>query len=434
MSMSDQFRELCGPQGRSILSRHLNGDSDARRGLRHFVEAACDGALDCALRAEPDPDHVHVTTSAHLMTLAVMNRLSGMQSADLYKGDPLRYVRLNLLVQRLLGIERLTIGFPVYAFGAETLGQTMMYPDDQAPGSDPGNPLMTIDGWRDIPGHDRDHEVSQLIRDALVLTGQLADIEPVAHLPAPYSLAAEIFGQEALINALSTDPDTVRDLLAHLADVVLAPWCEDLVANVPGVWLEFSDASGSPMFIGPNNCVSFAVEPVRQLINQPRWGDRVFVANYRGDSSPRSGRRGRRRGHTPSGGGLSFDKLLEIKISCCPFFVIRLEADTASEQAYADAAISNGISLYLGIGAVRLDRNSVVDREAALRDLRDTAFERGSLIRSVRAAARKAGGAVPAWSWPGDLYIEDTNGETDLELFAAVLEGCAAANSAAGRA
>ena len=76
----------------------------------------------------------------------------------------------------------------------------------------------------------------------------------------------------------------------------------------------------------------------------------------------------------------------------------------------------------------------MVDREAALRDLRDTAFERGSLIRSVRAAARKAGGAVPAWSWPGDLYIEDTNGETDLELFAAVLEGCAAANSAAGRA
>ena len=152
------------------------------------------------------------------------------------------------------------------------------------------------------------------------------------------------------------------------------------------MWLELSDASGSPMFIGPDNFVSLAVDPVRQLISQPGWGHRVFVANYRGDSPPKSASRGRRRGQVPSGSGLSFDKLLEVKIACCPYFVIRLEADAASEQAYADTAIRNGISLYLGIGAVRLDRNTVVDREAAMRDLYDTAFERASLIRSVRAS------------------------------------------------
>lgn len=432
MSLNDQFRELCGQQGRSILSGHLRGDSDARRELGRFVAAACDGALDDALRADPEPDDVHVTTSSHLMTLAVMNRFSGMRSADFYKADPHRYVRLDLLVQRLLGLERLTIGSPVYAFGAESLGQQMMYPDAQPPGSDPGRPLMTIDGWRNIPAHDRDHEVPRLMRKVLVLAGQLAGIEPVAHLPAPYSLAGEIFGQEALINALSTEPDTVRDLLAHLADVVLAPWCADLVANVPDVWLELSDASGSPMFIGPDNFVSLAVDPVLQLISHPGWGQRVFVANYRGDSPPRSATRGRRRGQVPGGAGLSFDKLLEVKIACCPYFVIRLEADAASEQAYADVAIRNGISLYLGIGAVRLDRNSVVDREAAKADLYVTAFERASLIRSVRASVGEVDGADDARSWPGDLYIEDTNGETDLELLAAVLEGCAAANSPGG--
>ena len=127
---------------------------------------------------------------------------------------------------------------------------------------------------------------------------------------------------------------------------------------------------------------------------------------------------------------MSFDKLLEVKIACCPNFVIRLEADAASEQAYADAAIRNGISLYLGIGAVRLDRNSVVDREAAKKDLYDSAFERASLIRSVRTAVGEADGDVDVRSWPGDIYIEDTNGETDLELFAAVLEGCAAGSAA----
>ena len=432
MSLNDQFREQCGHQGRSILSGHLSGDPEASHELGRFVDAACDGTLDDALRTDPDPDHVHVTTSSHLMTLAIMNRLSGMRSDEFYKGDPHRYVRLDLLVQRLLGIARLTIGSPVYAFGAESLGQTMMYPDAQPPGSDPGKPLLTIDGWRDIPAHDRDHEVARLIREVLVLSGQLAGIEPVAHLPAPYSLAGEIFGQENLINALSTRPDTVRDLLAHLADVVLAPWCADLVANVPDVWLELSDASGSPMFIGPDNFVSLAVDPVRQLISQPGWGHRVFVANYRGDSPPKPASRGRRRGQVPSGSGLSFDKLLEVKIACCPYFVIRLEADAASEQAYADTAIRNGISLYLGIGAVRLDRNTVVDREAAMRDLYDTAFERASLIRSVRASLGEVDRAAEARSWPGDLYVEDTNGETDLDLLAAVLEGCAAANSAGG--
>jgi len=400
--------------------------------MGRFVDAARDGALDDVLRADPDPDQVHVTTSSHLLTLAVMNRLSGMRSAEFYKGDPHRYVRLDLLVQRLLGIERLTIGGPVYAFGAESLGQTMMYPDAQPPGSDPGKPLVTIEGWRDIPAHDPDHEVARLIREVLVVTGQLAGIEPVAHLPAPYSFAGEIFGQEALINALSTDPDTVRDLLAHLADVVLAPWCADLVSNVPDVWLELSDASGSPMFIGPNNFVSLAVDPVRRLIGRPGWGNRVFVANYRGDTPPRSATRGRRRGQVPNGSGLSFDKLLEVKIAVCPNFVVRLEADTASEQAYADAAIRNGISLYLGIGAVRLDSNSVVDQEAALQDLYDTAFERASLIRSVRASTGDLDAGSDAPSWPGDLYIEDTNSETDLELLAAVLEGCAAANSTGG--
>ncbi|MFQ5557622.1 MAG: uroporphyrinogen decarboxylase family protein, partial [Acidimicrobiales bacterium] len=184
----------------------------------------------------------------------------------------------------MLGLERLTIGYPVYAFGAESLGQTMMYPDDQAPGSDPGRPLVTIDGWRDIPGYDPDSEVARVIRETLAATGQITGIDPVAHLPAPYSFAAEIFGQEHLLNALSSEPDTVRELLAHLADVVLVPWCADLVAKVPNVWLELSDASGSPMFIGPRNFLSFVVEPVRRLVGRHDWGDRVFVANYRGAS------------------------------------------------------------------------------------------------------------------------------------------------------
>lgn len=424
------FEDLCGEKGRNVLAGHLMGVPDAAGGFAALVEAALGGDLDDALKTEPDAKAVHVTTSAHLLTLAALHRLNGLRGIEFYKGDPLRYVRLNLLIQRLLGLERLTIGWPVYAFGAEALGQTMMYPDDQAPGSDPGEPLVILESWRGMPGYDRDHEVARVVREMLIHTSRLAGIEPVAHLPAPYSLAAEILGQEPLISALLSDPDEVRTFLDHLVDTVFTPWCEDLVATVPNVWLELSDASGSPMFIGPQSFLSLVVDPVRRLIAGADWGPRVFVANYRGDSSPADASRGRRRRQSRAKAGLSFDSLLEAKVACCPFFIIRLEADAASEQTYAEVAISRGLPLYLGIGAVRLDRNSVVDHAAARSEIRDTAFQRASLIRSVRSEIRDKTGGEAALSWPGDLYIEDTNGQTDMDLFAAVLEGCAAANAA----
>ena len=107
-----------------------------------------------------------MTTSCHALVLALMRRHNGMTSAQFYKGDAERYVRLNLFVQRLLGLLRLTVGRPVYAFGAEALGQTMMYPDDQASGSDPGAPLVTLDGWRDVPAFDAENEIVRLIRES----------------------------------------------------------------------------------------------------------------------------------------------------------------------------------------------------------------------------------------------------------------------------
>ena len=150
---------------------------------------------------------------------------------------------MNCLVPRMLGFERLTLGWPVYGFGAELLGQNMVYPEEQAPGSDPGSPLMNFDNWRDIPAYDPDHTVACITRENLQHMAQLSGIEPVAHRPAPYSLAAEVLGQEPLIGALALDPDFVQEFLGLIVTRFLTPWCEDLVANVPNVWLELSDPS-----------------------------------------------------------------------------------------------------------------------------------------------------------------------------------------------
>ena len=421
--LSADWKRVSGPQGLDVLRRFLAGDSDASDDLTAIVDAAQNGDYDADYAGNIDPEKVHVTTSCHLMVLALLYRLKGINAARFYKDDPLRYVRMNCLVQRMLGIERLTLGWPVYGFGAEILGQTMIYPEDQAPGSDPGVPLLNTGNWRDMPEYDPNHPVARVVRENLLNMARLSGFQPVAHMPAPYSLAAEIYGQEPLLGALALDPEFVQNLLDLIVARVLTPWCADLVANVPDIWLELSDASGSPMFVGPQNFLKFAVGPVRRLIEENPWGNRVFAANYRGDLPSGAPTRGRRTKRPAAVSNISFESLLQAKKLCCPEFLIRLEADAAPLEDYAQAATELGMSLYLGIGAVRLDRNSVIDLQAAKTELTNVASERARTIEKVSNVLKAKGKPRADLPWPGDIYIEDTNAETSLELIQAVLAG-----------
>jgi hypothetical protein len=425
--IANDWARVIGPEGLDILARYLGGDQSAARPLTAIINAAATGHYDDDYAGNPDPEKIHVTTSCHLMVLALLNRLIGLSAAQFYKDDPLRYVRTNCLVQRMLGFERLTLGWPVYGFGAEILGQTMIYPADQAPGSDPGVPMLNRDNWRDMPAYDPDHAVARAIRENLRHMARLSGLDPVAHLPAPYSPAAEILGQEPLIGALALAPDFVRDLLDLIATRVLTPWCDDLVATVPNVWLELSDASGSPMFVGPGNFLKFAVAPVRKLIEENPWGDRVFAANYRGDLPSGAPTRGRRKKRPPPASAISFDSLLSAKKLCCPNFLMRLEADAAPLDDYAHAATDLAMPLYLGIGATRLDRNSVTDLAAARLELHEVAHERAKIIKQVACTLQAQGRPRAGLAWPGDIYIEDTNVETSIDLIREVLAGTAQA-------
>ncbi len=115
------FSQIAGAEGASIMRRFLNGESSANADLLSIINAATRGDFDDDYAGNPD-NAVKVTTSCHLMALAVVHKLTGMNASDFYKADPQRYVRLNCLIQRMLGIERLTLGWPVYAFEAEVLG------------------------------------------------------------------------------------------------------------------------------------------------------------------------------------------------------------------------------------------------------------------------------------------------------------------------
>ncbi|MEA3349749.1 MAG: uroporphyrinogen decarboxylase family protein, partial [Chloroflexota bacterium] len=281
--MNSLTNYLLFPAGSDLLSRWQAGDDSARVKLRSLFDAAMEGEFDAIFREQAPSNSVSVTTSLHLLTLTILNQLYGLVSADFYKGDPQRYVLTTLITQRLLGIRKLTLHWPVYAFGAEALGQAMLYPKKHAPGVNAGEPLIDRKNWHELGKPDFEGIVPQIIEEMLVCFSELTGREPVAHLPAPYSLAADILGQEALLFALMDEPIFVDDLLAHLTEQVFVPWCARLSQRIPNVWIELSDASGSPVFIGPRLFRRFAAPPVHRLIRNFPWGERVFVANYRGD-------------------------------------------------------------------------------------------------------------------------------------------------------
>ena len=66
------------------------------------------------------------------------------------------------------------------------------------------------------------------------------------------------------------DPEHVNALLDHLADKVIVPWIEHHLSVFPNGWVELSDASGSPFFIGPENCKTMSIRSIQRMDNHAR--------------------------------------------------------------------------------------------------------------------------------------------------------------------
>ena len=133
-------------------------------------------------------------------------------------------MRTSLMTQKLLGLPKLYISWPVYGFTAEALGQTMIYSDQYSPGTDPDLPLANSDNWQEVATPDMNTGIPRLLDEVMACYARLTGLDPVLHLTAAYSLAADIYGQEPIINALSHEPEFVNQFLDHLVDTVLKPY------------------------------------------------------------------------------------------------------------------------------------------------------------------------------------------------------------------
>ena len=232
----------CYPKGLHLLKSWQAGTEEAKAEIKSVFDAAIDGNFDADFSVLAPADEVHSTASVHMLTLAILNDLYGVTSAEYYKTDPYRFVRANLTVGKLLGVKKLYMTWALYAFSCEVLGQKMMYPDKFPPGSDPDEALINKENCFELQTPDFTTGIPKIIDDILRVTEELTGMNPLLQISAPYSLAADIYGQEPLLADVVNDPDHVNALLDHLADKVIIPWVEHHLSVFPNGWVELSDA------------------------------------------------------------------------------------------------------------------------------------------------------------------------------------------------
>lgn len=424
--MPIQIEQYPFPNGLHLLKRWQAGDADAKDEMTAVFDAAIAGEFDSNYSILTSANRVHSTASVHMLGLAILFDLYGIESWAYYNLDPYRYVRTNLAVSRLLGIHKFYTTWALYAFTCEPLGQKMMYPDRFPPGADPDAFLINGKNWQDLKTPDFQHGVPKAIDGILEVAQELTGVPPLLQISAPYSLAADIYGQEPLLADVVNNPTQVNALLDHLGDVVLGPWMDHFFQKFPHGWVELSDASGSPFFIGPDNCINMSIRSIRQMLRDKSYANRVFDNNFRGDivtEAEKKSRRSKRRNKEAVGN--HSDRLMELtnaKVSVNPIFIMRLEADKIDISFYEKQAIARNLPLTSGIGSPQIDKNSIKDIEIAKKNIREDAR---SFIESISRVCQTVDlpddNHVGA-SWPSHIYFEDINGESHFDLVEIVLE------------
>lgn len=424
--MPIQIEQYPFPNGLHLLKRWQAGDADAKDEMTAVFDAAIAGEFDSNYSILTSANRVHSTASVHMLGLAILFDLYGIESWAYYNLDPYRYVRTNLAVSRLLGIHKFYTTWALYAFTCEPLGQKMMYPDRFPPGADPDAFLINGKNWQDLKTPNFQHGVPKAIDGILEVAQELTGVPPLLQISAPYSLAADIYGQEPLLADVVNNPTQVNALLDHLGDVVLGPWMDHFFQKFPHGWVELSDASGSPFFIGPDNCINMSIRSIRQMLRDKSYADRVFDNNFRGDivtEAEKKSRRSKRRNKEAVGN--HSDRLMELtnaKVSVNPIFIMRLEADKIDISFYEKQAIARNLPLTSGIGSPQIDKNSIKDIEIAKKNIREDAR---SFIESISRVCQTVDlpddNHVGA-SWPSHIYFEDINGESHFDLVESVLE------------
>jgi len=168
-----------------------------------------------------------------------------------------------------------------------------------------------------------------------------------------------------------------------------------------------------------------AIRAIKYMIKDKNYADRIYDNNYRGDfvSQVKKKRRSSRRKSTSEvkNASINLMELTEAKVSVCPKFIMRLEADYVDVSFYADQSVQRNLPLTLGIGSPQIDRNSIGDLKIAKTER--TEFAR-SYVESIKRVCETID--LPEENfvmdpWPSHVYFEDVNSQSQFELVELVM-------------
>ncbi len=195
------------------------------------------------------------------------------------------FTRVQLLVTEYYDLDVPINFWDVYNVEAEALGQTVEYPLNGLPDVNRNKPLIAspADLNRIVPPDPHNSGrlpwIRKVCRNYLARTGSLDRV----YFTAPFSLAANIRGYEALVMDMYERPDFVHHLLTFLCDEVLVPHIELIRSelNMPDLLMDGRDAWASPPLITLDMMETFVVRYTQKLreklgqnvVSRGNWGD-----------------------------------------------------------------------------------------------------------------------------------------------------------------
>ena len=278
-----------------------------------------------------------------------------------YLGLPRRefFTRPDLLVpallqtQREFGIDVPSITFDVYNIEAEALGQELVWVEGGMPDVDRTKPFVRDRG--DLkrirtPDFDTAGRFQQVIR-MNALFKELTGLEPALSFCAPFSLAANLRGIEALLLDMHGDPGFARGLMDAVVEEVLAPWILYQKRRFPeATKISGADATASLPLVNLPVLQHWIVPSIRRL--RELCGPEVFVANWAGER------------YLPDPVGM-----LNLKLVVGPGALWAQDPDVESlgPTFFKEFAKAHDVPLILGVGAGFLALSTPGEVEARVR-------------------------------------------------------------------
>jgi uroporphyrinogen-III decarboxylase len=251
--------------------------------------------------------------------------------------NPEIMVPAMLEVQAEYDLDTASITFDVYNIEAEGLGQKLAWSDEFMPDVDRTERLVrNRDDLSKIrtPDFERAGSFGRVIRMHEFFK-ELTGIEPTLNFCAPFSLAANIRGIDALLLDIYDDPGFAGLLFDRLTEEVLAPWILYQRKRFPeATYITGVDAIASPPIVNLPMLKQWVIPYILRL--RQLCGPEVSVANWSGERYLRNP-----------------EEMLDLKLTVDPGSLLGQDPDVEKlgPLFYKRYAVRNDRPLILGIGA-----------------------------------------------------------------------------------